>query len=103
MYCCQCFTNLINSAGDNGLAILVSHVDGKFRFVLQMRAMSYSDAKTCVKVQAFPEDKAIVLTQSIIIHYCPWCGVLLSDLVAFNTERYKQLALVHELFQDDWK
>jgi len=102
MYCCQCFTNLINSAGEAGLAILVTHLNDELRFVLQMRAMSCSDAELCNEVKTFPDNKAMVLTQSMIVHYCPSCGKCLADLVSSDPRKFEQLVLEHEPFQDDW-
>jgi len=102
MYCCHAFENLINSAGDSGFAILVTRLNGELRFVLQMRAMSYSDAETCDEVKTLPEDKKVALTQSMIIRYCPSCGKQLSGIASAHSEELEKFVLGHGPFQDDW-
>lgn len=102
MYCCHVFENLINSAGDSGLAILVARLNGEIFFVLQMRAMSYSDSKTCDEIKIVPDDKHILLTQSMIIRYCPSCGKQLANIVSAHSEELEKLVLEHDPLQDDW-
>lgn len=102
MYCCQAFENLISNAGESGLAVLVGQKDDKTFFALQMRSVSVSDMPEFVKEISADSSVHIALTQSIRICYCPSCGHLVADLAANNPEKFSQVSLTHEAFQDSW-
>jgi hypothetical protein len=49
MFCCHSLTNLIDNAGQRGLAVLICATDAGLRFALQMRSVSATDEATMAK------------------------------------------------------
>lgn len=104
MLCCQSLTNLIDNAGQRGLAVLVCKTDMNFRFALQMRAVTVDDEKSMKK---FPQPSLslpehVTLSESMRIRHCPSCGKRLDELAASDPSLFARLADEHRTFQNDW-
>ena len=104
MLCCQALTNLINNAGQRGLAILVCATDAGLRFALQMRAVTAANESTMTKarqpISLQPEH--VTLSESIRIRHCPSCGKRLDELAASDPALFTKLAADHLSYQNEW-
>jgi len=104
MFCCHSLTNLINNAGQRGLAVLVSETDVGLRFNLQMRAVSLADEEEMEKSSKPSSSlpKHVTLSESLRIRYCPSCGKRLDELTAKEPSIFAELADEHAKYQNDW-
>lgn len=104
MFCCHLFTNLIENAGQRGLAVLVCATDAGLRFALQMRAVTAADESTMGKdgqpSTSLPEH--VTLSGSMRIRYCPSCGKRLDELAASDPKFFAKLADEHRPYQNEW-
>ena len=104
MFCCQSFTNLLENAGQRGLAVLVCATDAGLRFALQMRAVTAADetmmGKNGQPSTSLPEH--FTLSGSMRIRYCPSCGKRLDELAASDPMFFAKLADEHRPYQNDW-
>jgi len=104
MLCCHSLTNLINNAGQRGLAVLICKTDVGVRFALQMRAVTADDEN---KMKKFPQPSLslpehVTLSESMRIRHCPSCGKLLDELAASEPSFFAKLADEHRSYQNDW-
>ena len=101
MYCCDGFRNLIDNAGQRGMAALVHRTSDGFRFYFQSRAVSKADDLVLSKNPtpwAFPAqiDPNITLAATITLNYCPFCGTKLQSLIRRPTKgAFEELARRH--------
>jgi hypothetical protein len=104
MLCCHSLTNLIDNAGQRGLAVLVCITDQGLRFALQMRAVTADDENNMKNFPSpsFSLPEHITLSESLRIRHCPSCGQLLDALAASNPELFSKLAYEHRPYQNDW-
>ena len=102
MLCCNVFNNLINNAGERGLAVLVSEDKDGVKFSVQMRAVSFADEGRLPKGPWPLTLTNLTLSGSMRIRYCPACGKRLDDLATAAPQLFKELAAKHEPFQNDW-
>ncbi len=102
MYCCTFLENMIRSAGEQGLAILVCKTDEGLMFAIQMRSVAVKDIQSIAKQSSTMPPVCMTVSGSVMIRYCPSCGKLLSDLIPTDPEAFKSLGDQHEKFQDNW-
>lgn len=104
MFCCHSLTNLIDNAGQRGLAVLVCATDTGLRFALQMRAVTATDetAMARSKQPLYALCEHITLSESMRIRHCPSCGKRLEELVVNDPALFAKLALEHGPYQNDW-
>ncbi|MBE2284137.1 MAG: hypothetical protein IAE77_11830 [Prosthecobacter sp.] len=104
MFCCHSLKNLIDNAGQRGLAVLVCPTEAGFRFALQMRAVTAADETTMTKNRqpsaSLPEK--MTLSESMRIRHCPSCGKRLDELAASDPKFFAKLASEHRPFQNQW-
>jgi hypothetical protein len=102
MFCCNAFKNLIENAGERGLAVLVSeHLEG-LKFALQMRAVAFTDEAGFSQGPLPVTPTNISLSGSMRIRFCPSCGKRLEELVSEDIKLFEELAVKHKPFQNDW-
>ena len=102
MLCCTAFENLITDAGERGLAALVKETTNSFRFVIQMRAVSFADEPKLPQEPQPLMPEHLTISASMIIRYCPFCGKNLEDLIATDAQTIKKLADKHKYFHNNW-
>jgi hypothetical protein len=96
MYCCDGLRNMIASAGQSGLAILVrERSSGKIGFVLQSRGVSFDDEPRLKGVAGFINVN-MNISADRGIRFCPFCGRKLEDLAKESPEYYIGLAIQHK-------
>lgn len=100
--CCNALVNLINNAGDRGLAVLVGEDMDGLTFAVQMRAISIADEGNLPKGPWPTTLKNITLSGSIRIRYCPACGKRLADLAVSAPQYFKELVAKHKTLQNNW-
>jgi hypothetical protein len=104
MLCCHSLTNLIDNAGQRGLAVLVCKTDIGLRFLIQMRAVTHDDENNLKQspqpTLSLPEH--VTLSGSMRIRYCPSCGKRLEDLAASEPDYFGKLADEHLSYQNEW-
>lgn len=94
--CCYGFDNLLASAGERGIAIIVRvNSKGEPRFRLQSRGVSFDDQS---KLTPMATDVLINLSTEMGMRYCPFCGRLLELLVASNRDYFNNLSREHEKY-----
>lgn len=73
-FCCEIFSDFINEAGQKGFSIIPTDIYSlnKYHFVLQARNLDLNEKN----------GKLFIAQQTI--HYCPWCGTKLSDIIDNN-------------------
>ena len=80
-FCCDLFSDQVNEAGLKGFSIIPTNIyTGEYHFVLQSRNLEPDD-KT---------GKLYIIQQ--VIHYCPWCGSKLSDIIDINKPEIIKIA-----------
>lgn len=99
MLCCNAFENLIQCAGERGLAVLVCPTKDGMKFALQMRAIKLADEVGFPKGPLPTGPTNLTLSGSMMIRYCPSCGKRLEDMVTANPKLFKELAIKHEQFR----
>ena len=104
MFCCHSLTNLIDNAGQRGLAVLVCKTEAGLRFALQMRAVTADDENT---MKTFPQPsfslpEHVTLSESLRIRHCLSCGTRLEELTASEPSLFARLADEHRSYQNDW-
>lgn len=95
MFCCAGFQNLISSAGQRGLAVIVWRSKYAIRFILQSRGIDFSDED---RVELDPPIVDINISFDVGLRYCPFCGRRLSELAGSSPKGFEELARVHEDF-----
>ena len=96
MYCCNALKNSVASAGERGPAILAyARLHGQIGFVIQSRGVAYRDEP---KLKACPIDISINVSSEISVHFCPYCGHRLSELVEQNLEFFQGIVNDHSPF-----
>jgi hypothetical protein len=98
MYCCHGLRNLIATAGQAGISVLVVLEPGSFRFRLQSRAVSKEEEDRMSKHPVpLPLQENLKTSLSMALNYCPFCGCKLRSLVGSSTWRkFAALAREHE-------
>ena len=90
MYCCDLLENSISHAGQRGLATLVERTPERFIFYLQSRAVAFGDER---RLRIEPMDITLNIDFTVGIHFCPWCGKRLQELVGAAPREFAELAL----------
>ncbi len=80
-FCCDILSEKASEAGRKGFSVLMAKMktEEKYYFVLQCRSADFDSHG----------DKAFV--SQIAIHYCPWCGSKLADLITTNPEDFAEM------------
>jgi hypothetical protein len=102
MFCCIGLKNLIESAGQRGISVLVHERSGGFRFSLQSRAVS-KEAEVLLSENPtpLPIKGNVTLSANIGLNFCPFCGTNLQTLVTPLTRgRFEALAVEHKRFDE---
>lgn len=84
-YCCDTFEWLISDKGKKGLSILPVEIAQKYCFVLQSRSHDIDNILV---------GNHIVFQQTI--HFCPWCGTNLSELIENNKAKIAELSKLNK-------
>ncbi|NJM37063.1 MAG: hypothetical protein HC845_03845 [Akkermansiaceae bacterium] len=105
MLCCHLLTNLIDNAGQRGLAVLVCKTDAGLRFALQMRAVTADNENTMKKFpkSSFSLPENVTLSESLRIRHCPSCGTRLDELATKDPSLFARLADEQRLYQNNWE
>jgi len=98
MFCCDGLKNLIASAGERGMSVLVYERPGGFVFNLQARAVSKeAEVRYSQTPPRLPIEGNITLATNIGLNYCPFCGTELKTLVTSSTlKQFETLANEHK-------
>lgn len=97
-YCCFGLRNLLASAGERGLAAIVElNYNGVPRVRLQSRGVSF-DEQSKLRPSDFEATINICCTLGIV--YCPFCGNLLEDLIAYKYDVFLALAKLHRKYSE---
>ena len=75
-FCCDIFSEMVSEPGRKGFSVLPTRLmpEEKYYFVIQSRTADYDSAS----------EKGSV--SQVAIHYCPWCGSVLADIIAAQPE-----------------
>jgi len=93
MFCCTGFQELLSSAGNRGLSILVWKSPGaSLCFFLQSRGVAFGDE---MALRPIPADVTVNISSEICVQYCPFCGCWLQDLTDRNRGFYMNIAQEH--------
>jgi hypothetical protein len=95
MYCCDGLQNLVLSAGERGIAVLVFVATNGIRFVLQSRGVAFEDED---KLRPAPIDIKINIACCSGLRFCPYCGRALGELARESPEFFESLAEHHSKF-----
>jgi hypothetical protein len=83
--------NLIESAGQRGMSVLINQTSGGFRFSIQSRAVSSEDeALISGTPTPLPIEGNMTISASIGLNYCPFRGTNLQKLVRSSTKKHFQ-------------
>lgn len=80
-FCCDMLSEMASEAGRKGFSVLMAKMktEEKYYFVLQCRSADFDSYG----------DKAFV--SQIAIHYCPWCGSKLADVITTQPEAVEKM------------
>jgi hypothetical protein len=92
-FCCRRFKELIDRAGERGLAVVVSrNGQNPLKFRLQSRGVAHQDEVESEKTSA----RIVINIQMLnAIEYCPFCGKHLQELLNTTPVEYEELAKKH--------
>ena|SRR6266516_3175506 len=93
--CCAGFKNLLDNAGQRGVAALAQHTNEGVGFLLQSRGVAYEDEP---KLKPEPIDLIINIACTSGLRFCPACGRRLKEFADAWSEYFEQLAKEHEKF-----
>ena len=80
IFCCDIFFGMIMEAGKQGFSIVPTSLDETQYFVFQARSVDFNR-----------NESSFVLQQSI--HFCPWCGTKLTNIISKNADHIRKLSL----------
>jgi hypothetical protein len=95
MYCCIVFENIVKSAGERGLSILIKKLGDKLCFCLQSRGIAFPDVE---KIRSGGPDMMINISAEQCIKFCPYCGKRLDKVINANLDHFEKLAAQHKKF-----
>jgi hypothetical protein len=92
-FCCRRFPELIDRAGQRGLAVVVSrNGQNPLKFRIQSRGIAHQDEGEAKTVST----RIVVNIQMLnTIEYCPFCGSHLQELLDATPVEYDELAKKH--------
>jgi hypothetical protein len=95
-FCCQPFKELIDRAGQRGLAAVVHRYGANpLKFLLQSRGIAHEDVVEPKEVST----RIVINIQTLKrIDYCPFCGTRLQELLDATPAEYEELAVKHHPF-----
>ena len=95
-FCCRRFKELIDRAGQRGLAAVVSrNGQNPLKFRLQSRGIAHEDEVESKKIST---QIVINIQTQQAIEYCPYCGSHLQKLLDATPAEYEELAVKQHTF-----
>jgi hypothetical protein len=113
--CCEWLKNLLETAGEQGMAVIAQRDGDHRQFYIQARALTDWQARTWKRLlhtdpwQAqmdplFRQENgrlvAVAMAMSVPVSYCPGCGANLDKLIDRQREEFDKLAIAHQAFAD---
>lgn len=98
MLCCHGLNNMLASAGERGLSIVVGErLPGGYGFYLQSRGVDYSKIDV-LRANPGERDLMINIECQMGVKFCPWCGANLVELSAQRRSELQELARKHKKY-----
>jgi hypothetical protein len=95
-FCCSRFKELIDRAGQRGLAaVLHRYGANPLKFLLQSRGIAHEDIAESKKIST----RIVINIQTLKrIDYCPFCGKSIQELLDATPAEYEELAVKQHPF-----
>ncbi len=84
--CCDNFENRLSEIGVKGFSLLATKIANQYCFVLQARS------------QDIDKKEGTLSVIQTTIHFCPFCGTKLSEVINKNKNEFLDLIILHEDF-----
>ena len=100
MFCCYGFQNLIDSAGERGIAAVIQKKPNRLRFLLPSKGIDFADeSKIKSNSDSHLEDNyRINISCTTGLQFCPFCGKKLQELIDLYSDEFEIIAQKHSKF-----